>query len=202
MTMADLTPAAEKLLTTVWKTQGARLVGYRRLKAMHRWSLWTIAITSIYVIGLSASPVVLDLPEVQSRWLALVAAVSAVGILILSLMEAGERYEVRAERMHECALELGRLCGTLDIFLASPPESGADKELNRLRSEYDGILATHKENHEPVDFEKFLASRPDDFPTSALQRLKAITYWWYIVYWRFALLILVPPVVLMLLFVE
>lgn len=187
---SDGTAQAKKLVETIWKTQGARFAAQRRLTAMHRWSLGSIAVASLYVIALSLIPWFFQIEQAEERWLGLLTVLSAVGILVMSLLEAGQRYEVRAERVHDCGLELGALMGELDVHVAA---GRGIEGLAELRRRYDAILKEHKENHEDLDHKQFLASRRTDFEIGWVHARAVNFYWVARTYWRFAALIALPP---------
>lgn len=187
---ADEPGQAQKLVNTIWKTQGARFTAQRRLAAMHRWSLGSIAIASLYVVGLSLIPWFFEIGESDERLLGLVTVLSAVGILVMSLLEAGERYEVRSERVHDCGLALGALMGELDVHVA---DARGTEGLTEYRQRYDAILKEHKENHERLDHRQFLASRRKDFGIGWWHARAINIAWSARTYWRFAVLIILPP---------
>jgi hypothetical protein len=187
----SIAEATSKLAATVWKTHGARLCAHRRLGLMHQASLWTMSIASTYVIALSVAGLVLQGEGVWQSWLPVISIVSATGILALSLVEAAQRYEVRAERLHDCALDLGLLGGRIDDALAAGQASVT--RLGQFRHQYNSILVRHKENHATLDYTYYRATQKEldhDLPW----RVAMVARWYVAILWRSALVIVLPLV--------
>lgn len=72
----------------------------------------------------------------------------AVLVLVFSLLIGLDNYSVRADKMHRCGLELGRLERRLYSFLN---REGTDAEYEELNEQYFEILNQY-ENNEEVDY--------------------------------------------------
>lgn len=154
-----------RLLSKIWTTEGARFNAARRLKAMSRWSLAAQAFLSGYVLLATTAPVFVPfgLTPRDQGLLNLVLVGMALFILILTLLEAANSYEVRAERLHDCAVELSKLKNELEILL-NAGHLTAGTSLLEYQQRYDSILGRYSVNHEPVDDKFYRLGYPKDYP--------------------------------------
>lgn len=184
---------AKKLEETIWKTRGSRLEAYRRLRSMARWSTASVTLASIYVIAISVWQLAFPVTIAENRFLTVVLIVSAVAILALSLYEAGMAIDIQAERFHRSALKLRPLVSRARRMAQ---ESHAGEELLRLEAEYDTVLAEQRENHTPLDYDRFRVRSPDEFPMALGAPAWICANWWVRAHWRYVAIIAVPPALL------
>ena len=144
------------------KTYGSRFNAYRRYKSKHYCSLWTISILSILVFVLSLI-FILDF-GFDPKIISLFSIMLSVGILVVSLIETSQSYEIKALKMHECAKEIKKL--DYDLFIIKELNITPEKKITK----YQEILANYKEiidhcdlNHSFIDYKKFLAEYRKEF---------------------------------------
>lgn len=193
--------AANRLMSKMWLTLGARFNAGRRLRAMQRWSLLTSSVMSLYVIVASAAPLIipLGLTPKENGALNLVLIGVAIFILILTLLESMGTYELRAERLHECATEISELRNEFDIRLQIGLLGG--EEILDFQRRYDSIVRRYPANHEPVDELLYRTRYPELYQIGAMR--KALAYAEYYLRPRlpYLLLILAPAIPLWVLLV-
>jgi hypothetical protein len=196
--MIETLDSVDELAKRIWITKGARFAAHRRLAAMHAWSTAAIAILSAYLliatIVISSSAVMLS--EHQRDLLDLGVTGVALLVLVLSLLEGGRNYLVRAERLHDCAVELGALEQRVILAGHNPEPHQRLAASSVLSEEYHRLLTRCRENHDPLDNQCFRCDHAVVFPCSRWTLLKARGT----LMWRsrgpFALAIILPPVAL------
>jgi hypothetical protein len=111
---------------------------------------------SAYLIGLTALPYFLRLPERVEDYVNLVALVTAVIVLVSSLLQYSRLDVVSSEQHHRCGLEINELLREYD---------GPGKhEYRELSVAYDKILQKYSINHDDVDFWSVTLDRPEEYP--------------------------------------
>jgi hypothetical protein len=152
--------AGDLLLSKMWATAGSRFHASRRLKAMNRWSLAATSALSGYVIIASAIPLIipLGLSSRQNGLLNVILIGVALFILVLTLLESSNSYELRSERLHECATEISELRNSFDIQFRTERINAA--YLLEVQKAYDGILRRFPVNHDPVDYRLYKIQYP------------------------------------------
>lgn len=163
--------SGEQLRTKMWKTIGARFNAARRLRAMHRWSLTAVSALSAYVIIVTALPVFvpLNITPTQQGWLNFALMGMAIFILVLSLLESSNSYELRAERLHDCATEISQIRNELELRLYSHLTLSVE-QISEYQQRYDDTIRRCRENHEPIDYQFFETKHPKDFQLTFLQK--------------------------------
>jgi hypothetical protein len=185
----------EHLKHQMWTTKGARFNADRRLRAQNEWSQRAIACLSVYLAVLS---LVIIIPAFgvstanQTKLSVAVAALSLV-LVVLSLLEGGRNYLVRAERLHRCAMSIGALLSDVELELARSGTPGLSDRLGELAHEYHYLLNTCQENHSNGDFELFRATHRAEFVVSRLQSIWIHVSWWVRWYGLHAGAVILPP---------
>jgi hypothetical protein len=129
-------------------TAGARFQASRRLARQAKFAQWTIALLSVVLVFVSLVPA-LGLPtEISTPYLNAIQVGLAVLVLVYSLLIGMDNYSVRADKMHRCGMELGRVERKLQTFLT---REGTDANYESLSEQYFEILNQY-ENHEDVDY--------------------------------------------------
>jgi len=123
---------------------------------------------SVYVVFLQLGPALLPSQTIHldPGALTLLTAFLAIAILVLSLVEQGHAYQLRAERLHECGLALNKLYDELENR-RSHEADGPALLLNEISERYHKILMSVPENHDPIDNELFRAQHRHDFSVGA-----------------------------------
>lgn len=151
--------AAYKVLdSSLWKTKHCRHLASSRLKKRSKYSQYTITCLSIYVLLLSIGPKFNYFTNFTSDQINFSNVFLSIAIISLSLLEANNNYDVQAERLYHCANEVGSLL--IKLNHVRDFTSDAEKDLDKISSEYDKILHKYNENHSGMDYELFMASQP------------------------------------------
>jgi hypothetical protein len=132
-----------------------------------------VTVASLLLIGISLASA-LDLIGATAHAVAVVhflSALGAVSILAVSAIEYGKSYELRSDRHHRAALELGHLYDT------ALTHDGGDA--GKLIEAYNAILDRFAENHEPIDYHMFAVRHPDDFKVGSVER-QGIRLLWHL----------------------
>ena len=155
-----MTPELKEFNETIWKTRGARFNAYRRLRAKHRWSTWSIAFLSFYTLAINILPYapIYLMNDRQKNLIAFFSLMLSLFILILSLLEGQNDYHLQASRLLSSANEMSDLHNRTRLI---SNESNTRSELKKYISEYSFILNKYYENHDPIDFEMFKTEHPD-----------------------------------------
>lgn len=159
-----------ELRRRAWITSGCRFAAHRRLNRQQVWSTWAVAILSVYVIAGSIFAQIIGQVGVSQAVVNLGLIVTSVLVLVLSLIESGRNYQLRADHLHRCAEALRKVeLGCLEIItLPLGPER--DKRVSRLARRYSVIIESCPDNHNDIDFATFKSQHRDDYKTSWLRR--------------------------------
>lgn len=168
----------------IWRTIGARFNAYRRLQRKQSASIFSISILSVYLMAEAIIPEG-TLPPEAEKWRKAFVVLASVFILILSLLEARKSYELKAERLHNNAMELNAL---YDSFKISSNEDDKKKKVE----DYHKLITACPENHEPCDEALFRASHGHEFGIGCCKVRWIKTTNFIQTYWLYATLILLP----------
>lgn len=154
----------QRFLDKIWTTKGARFNAHRRLLARHKSSTKALAVLSIYVIAASIGSLVVQFEPVfartYSRALPAIGAgtiVVSVFILVQSLLDSAQNYQLRAHQMLRCGEKLSSLYNRLSAK-RNMRQIGPEEYLLHVE-EYDRILQDYSENHEDIDYLLLLSKR-------------------------------------------
>jgi SMODS and SLOG-associating 2TM effector domain family 5 len=151
ISLSELTNSFKRKL---WITKGARYNAYRRLKTKGKLSLSAITWLSFYAISVSIVqifPFFAAFSDNSRNIVILLSILFSISILVLSLMESSQNYQIRAENMHRCAREIAELCEELNVVLLSPDPVKITNDLQDIITRYHQILEKYEDNHEPID---------------------------------------------------
>ncbi len=195
--MAEKTPFGQELAKKMWVTKGARYNTYRRCKTKSLWSILSIAILSIYVIGLRLAPYFLVFNVKYLNILAFTTLLASLFILVLSLLEASKNYQLRAERLYNCANEITNVYNDLLQLAPYNEENGhTPEQIQKISKRYASILRRYQENHDVIDFELFKAKNRADFQIDWCSARRIGLRNICNTYGLYALLLTAPPVTL------
>ena len=183
--MSVLDEEFKKFDKKIWCTIGARFNAYRRLQRRQNASIFSISILSFYLMVEAFVPEG-TLPPEAENWRKAFVVLSAVFILILSLLEARKSYELKAERLHNNAMEMNRLYDTFKI-------SSSDDEKREKIENYHALITSCPENHEPCDKTLFRASHGHEFGIGHCKAVRIKIANFIQTYWLYASLVLLPP---------
>lgn len=195
--MNELRQFGEQLKTNAWRTQGARFNAARRLRLKGIISTYTIATLSIAALATALvemirGPTVMGLLDTQYSFTSIFLSLC---ILVLSLLEAGNDYSRRAERLHSNAMDLGKLVRRIGLELSFSPDAGVLKErLTVFQDAYNNLIESCSENHEPIDDQLFVARHrlSEEFGERRIGYIKEMWIalkWWTVVIWLHVLLL-------------
>jgi hypothetical protein len=199
--MADLEDPLEQLASRAWRTKGARLRAYARLTAMQQWSNAAISFLSVYIIigGIVAIVPALGLSTREQVWLSIGSISASILILAVNLLENGRNYQLRADRLHHCAIELLNLEIRISNARGQVVQGSTKPDSSVLGNDYVRIIEACQENHSSGDDAAFRASRRSDFNISPWFAPVIIVTEWIKSRGLFLLMILTPPALLLLL---
>jgi hypothetical protein len=150
----------QRLQTQAWRTAGARYNAARRLK-LRDW-LATFSIAMFSAIGIALAVVqkayVEPTTPLLDSYITVVSACIGLFVLVISLMEWGTSYAVKADALHRNAELLNQLQRKIEQDLASSIPVDHAIATGR-REEYENIKASCAHNHEPVDDSLFRAQQ-------------------------------------------
>lgn len=196
----ELIKYAEIQQDKMWKTKGSRFNAVRRLNKKNQWSIASISILSVYGISIPIIQSNMDstqCPQVNS-WYNLIAILLSIFILVLSLLEGSQNYQVRAERLHKNAMEISELHSKLDyLSRCQSQDKRLSSKLEKIAMEYENLVSNCPENHEIDDYTLFRVQHRDSFkickPYAKYIEIKLFlqNYWLYI-----SFVVSIPPLVI------
>ncbi|WP_159517257.1 SLATT domain-containing protein [Sunxiuqinia indica] len=177
----------------LWITKGARFVASERNSDLERLSSKTVGYLSAYLIIVNLIHVY-NIPYLEILSLVEVGFVTAalsILILIYSQFENANKYSLKADRFHQCGLEIGELYNDLRMAKTFSNISDRETEIRRISEKYDAVLKKY-ENHDSIDLKMFETAKPPYFELSRLgvRRIKAEKY--FKVKFRYHLMIYGP----------
>lgn len=178
-----------------WTTKGARFIASDRLKSMNKLSSYSVGFLSAYLIilGLFSVYNIETTKLITPEKFAFISTGLSILILVFSQLEGSNEYRLRAEKFHDCALEISELYNKLRYLKTSDKSA---QEINKLSEdlsiEYANVLKKY-ENHQYIDFLKFQTSKNDYFGLNYLE-VSIINLKYYIkTKLLYHLLIVIPP---------
>jgi hypothetical protein len=163
--------AAALLLRKMKRTKGTRFNAAERLKMEERLEIWLIVVISIGIVGWSLIDIAFGskLKPWQKDLLLILNLAMAIVVIAVSLVQAGQKKAVQAERLHECALDV------LDLFSELEMKASAlnASELAEYAKRYTAITGKYNLNHADCDYSKYKLDNPDEFN----HRIRWFTIW-------------------------
>lgn len=185
----------------LWVTKGARFTASHRLNTISKLSSYSLGFLSAYLIILG----LLSVFSIKTNYIvspeqfAFISTGLSVIILVFSQHEGSSDYRLRAEKFHECALEIGELYNKLRYLKTSAKSQDEINQLaEQLAIEYGNILKKY-ENHRDIDFNKFQTCKNDYFKLSKFDVLCINIRYYMNTYLLYHLLIVTPPILIFLL---
>lgn len=178
----------------LWETKHLRYLASARLKRKNVYSQYTTCILSVYVLCLSLGPQFKYFSSIPAERLNFVNIVLSVCIIIITLLESSNNYQLQSERLYNCAHEISGLLQRLK-FIKDFPEQ-ADKQLKQISDEYEAIQHRYGENQSHYDYHLFQAQNAGTYKIGPIQIvLYHVEYfvWSYSTYVSF----IVAPIVVM-----
>ena len=168
----------EELKHKMWATKGIRFSASDRLKSLSKISNICTSILSVYLIifGLLSVYNIYNPSRQTENLFAFSMTAISIALLIFSIFENSQNYLVKAEKFHDCALDIADLYNELQNFKTYKAESSEIEKLEfceELQKKYQNVLRRY-ENHSKLDTQKFRSENLDYY-----KYLKK-SYWWKI----------------------
>ncbi|WP_412560826.1 SLATT domain-containing protein [Winogradskyella sp. MIT101101] len=181
-----------------WTTKGARFVASHRLKSINKLSSYSLGFLSAYLIILGLLSVFEIGPEllISTKHFALISTSLSILILVFSQLEGSNDYRLRAEKFHDCALEISELYNKLRYLKTSSMKQDEINKLSEdLSNEYSNVLKKY-ENHKYIDFLMFQTTKNDYFKLNWLNiGIIKLRYYWSTQF-LYHILIVIPPILI------
>lgn len=166
----------EELKHKMWATKGIRFYASDRLKGLSKISNICTSILSVYLIvfGLLSVYNIYNPSEQTENLFAFSMTAISIALLIFSVFENSQNYLVKAEKFHDCSLDIADLYNELQNFKTYKSKSSESEKLqycNELQAKYQNILRRY-ENHSKLDTQKFRADNMDYY------KYLKWHYWW------------------------
>lgn len=168
----------EELKHKLWSTKGIRFYASDRLKKISKISNICTSVLSVYLIifGLLSVYNIYNPSEQYQNLFAFSMTAISIILLIFSVFENSQNYLVKAEKFHDCSLDIADLYNELQNFKTYDTKSSDKDKLeycNNIQSRYQNILRRYK-NHDQLDRQKFRADNMDYY------KYLKWHYWWRI----------------------
>lgn len=186
----------------LWSTKGARFVASHRMKIINRLSSYSIGFLSAYLIilGLLSVFEIDSTLDISSKEYAFVSTALSILILVFSQLEGYNDYRLRAEKFHDCTLEISDLYNELRYLKTSEM---TPKQINKLSEDLSkkyGIVLKKYENHKYIDFLKFQTTKNDYFKLHWTEIFIIKIKYYLNTHCLYHLLIILPPILIYFLF--
>jgi len=157
----------------MWTTKGARFSASHRNRVKHNLSTKTIGYLSAYLIIINLINIynVPFLTKLSVEVLGFATTALSIIILLYSQFESSRNYSIKAERFHQCSLEISELYNELRMVKTFKKVTNPEERISDISKKYDIILKQH-ENHLPIDRLDFIKAKPDYFDLSSLDIYK------------------------------
>jgi len=182
----------------LWTTKGARFTASSRLKRINKLSSYSIGFLSGYmiIIGLLSIFKLNDGQIVSNEQLGFITTGLSILILVFSQLESANDYALKADKFHNCALEISDLYNKLRYLKTNlKREEEINKLAQELSIEYGNVLKKY-ENHESIDFEYFKISKNDYFKMSNWKIFKVQIEYYIRTKFLYHFLIVAPAIII------
>jgi len=154
------------LVKIMLNTRGTRFTSAQLLTVRDRFSVATLAILSIFLIGVSI--VLLVAPDAMgtsgAKFFGALSVIASVWILVITLFDYALGRGLLAHRLHQNAIKITKIARTMERELA---KSAPDMVVVRQMAEkYEDENAETEVNHSSSDYKTYLYSRQN--PTGAI----------------------------------
>lgn len=160
---ASLDDRFRRLKLTIWITKGARYNAAKRLERQAEMADiaatgLSFAVTSLSLLSLLFAD---GISPFQSKTIGAATIIISFFIMLMSLMQSGKRYGLRAYVLHRCGEELTDLYREVEAA-EDLDQMTADAYLSFLKR-YNSVLAHNNENHTNTDYNYFQTQNPHKF---------------------------------------
>ncbi len=213
---------ADKVKNRLWKTKQSRFNASRRLNNKYRYSVASISILSIFGIGVPIIQNYIDSNQCSdiNKLYTLVSILLSIFILVLSLLEGSQNYQVKADKLYSNAVNISSILKEINFLieyeLEKLPEDKKGKIIAKIRQyekEYDNLIKQCSENHDPDDYLLFQAENYDNLVDESNQNIyrpnkkffwsKRILIWLRIkYYWLYFISITIASMIIIYLYIS
>lgn len=182
----------------LWVTKGARFRASRRNQIQHELSTQTLEYLSVYliIVGLFSAFKIQVPGLAYEDHVAFITTSISIIILSYTHFETSKEYALKAEKFHQCSLEIGELYNKLRMVKTFDGIVDKEKEIAKISDKYDKILLKYS-NHEPIDYDMFTTTKAAYFKLTTCQvyRIKFVNY--FLVRFKYDLFIFTPPIAIL-----
>lgn len=142
---------SEELYDKIWKTKGTRFNAYERLRRRQKRSFYATGLLSAYLIIINLlQPFNLSNLSQNSNIINFISVSLSIILLVFVTIENSAEYNLKGDKFHNCAKELGRILNDLDSLMdIEIPEQSKIDDISRR---YSDVLDRY-DNHSPIDYE-------------------------------------------------
>ena len=180
---------------TLWKTRSARFNSFRRIKRVYNTSSVALFLASIYIISINLL-LLSDMftSDNADKNVTIANVVLSIFILALGLYLKGQNYQKQYIDYHNSGKKINSLYGKLKSI---KNEEAWNTDISEIIQEYNTIIEYEDLNHSDFDYKKVLISESKEgfSGTDIAYNIYKYNIEPYIIY---AILILVPPILILL----
>lgn len=182
----------QELNYKLWSTKSSRFNTSNRLKEKAFLSNLSLAFLSSYLIIINLFPAFFDAIEVSENMISFFTTAISILLLTYSQIEFSNEYRLNAHIFHKCALKLSDLYNELRRAKEISGTKEKDDKILEISEKYSEVLYTY-ENHSPIDFDMFKASKPEYHKLSKWSVYKIKLQYFIKVRLQYTLLVILPP---------
>jgi hypothetical protein len=173
----DANKYCEKFLYSVWITKGCRFTANRRFAAKQQASMLSTSMLSIYIIAASLYCLLFgqQMNGYRCAVFNLITITASIFLLVLSHLESGKNYGVRASNMLRCAQKLSSLHNIIEYQISA--NSLTESSFRDYMSHYDRIMRDFSDNHSDIDFFQFKSGHRKKFKLDGFKNLPQIIFY-------------------------
>ena len=135
----------KNFLRKMWITKESRFNCYRRQELKHNLSTITLVLLSFFVIMLNLLPYYnylgienLSLNHISTDFYSVLISIF---IIMTTIYESSQNYMYKADKLHHCALEIGKLYSKLE----------KTEGIEKVQEEYELLIDRTFMNHRKID---------------------------------------------------
>jgi hypothetical protein len=190
----------EELNYKIWSTKASRFNANKRLLKIADLSNLCTSMLSVYLIAVGLLSVynIYSPNDIDENLIAYSITCLSILLLVFGQIENAKDFSTKANRFHNCGLELSSLYNELRIFktLTEKPKIKEKKDFaEKISGKYERILERH-ENHHPIDHEMFRASKAEYHELGKIDVLKIKANYYLKTSLIYHILIIIPPIVI------
>lgn len=183
----------QELNYKLWSTKSSRFNASNRLKDKAFFSNVSLAFLSSYLIIINLIPLFFKNLNISADIIGFFTTAISILLLVYSQIESSNEYKLNAHIFHGCALDIADLYNELRMSKEILDKEEKRKKLIMISEEYSNILHRY-ENHSPIDFDMFKASKPEYHKLGKIDTYKILIQYFIRVKFQYYLLIGLLPI--------